>query len=193
METVTERLLHEERKLTDGESSYRNDGEKAMAVRRQKSWAPKCYKLGHIKRDCPELDSQRDTKSENKSKGKHKGKSKSHKAHKTKVEKRDSGDSDSDCVGLTVRHVLSVCDAGSDKCIIDSGATCHMSTDRSQFSDYRPLDIPLGVTLGDGHHLKSVGHRSVTLVVETPSGKGKKCNLSDVLYVPNLSYNLLCV
>ena len=27
METVTERLLHEERKLTDGESSYRNDGD----------------------------------------------------------------------------------------------------------------------------------------------------------------------
>ena len=33
METVTERLLHEERKLTDGESSYRNDGDKAMAAR----------------------------------------------------------------------------------------------------------------------------------------------------------------
>ena len=93
------------------------------------------------------------------------------------MEKRDSGDSESDYVGLTVMHALSVCDAGSDKWIIDSGATCHMSTDRSQFSAYRPLDIPLGVTLE----------------VETPSGKGKKCNLSDVLYIPNLSYNLLSV
>ena len=76
-----------------------------MAARHQKSWAPKgykCYKLGHIKRDCTEPDSQKDTKSETKSEGKHKGKSKNHKAHKTKVEKRDSGDSDSDCVGLTV-------------------------------------------------------------------------------------------
>ena len=85
------------------------------------------------------------------------------------------------------------CDAGSDKWIIDSGATCHMSTDRSQFSDYSPLEIPLGVTLGDGHHLKAVGRGSVTLEVETPSSKGKKCNLSNVLYVPNLSYNLLSV
>ena len=51
-------------------------------------------------------------------------------------------------------------------------ATCHMSMDRSQFSDYRPLDIPLGVTLGDGHHLKAVGRGSVSLVVETPSGYG---------------------
>ena len=57
METVTERLLYEECKLTDGESLYRNDGEKMNAARRQKSWAPKCYKrykLGHIKCDCPE-------------------------------------------------------------------------------------------------------------------------------------------
>ena len=37
LETVTERLLHEECKLADGESSYRNDGEKVMAARRQKS------------------------------------------------------------------------------------------------------------------------------------------------------------
>ena len=29
--------------------------------------------------------------------------------------------------------------------------------------------------------------------METPSGKRKKCNLSNVLYVPNLSYNLLSV
>ena len=87
------------------------------------------------------------------------------------MEKRDSGDSDNDCVGLTVRHALSVCNAGSDKWIIDSGATCHMSTDRSQFSDYRLLEIPLGVTLGDGHHLKAVGHMSVTLELEMLSGK----------------------
>ena len=71
-------------------------------------------------------------------------------------------------VDLTVRHTLSVCDAGSDKWIIDSGATCHMSMNRSQFSDYRPLEIPLGVTLGDGHHLKAVGCGSVTLEVEMP-------------------------
>ena len=37
------------------------------------------------------------------------------------------------------------------------------------------------------------GHGSITLVLEILSGKGKKCNLSDVLYVPNLSYNLLSV
>ena len=44
-----------------------------------------------------------------------------------------------------------------------------MSTDKSQFGDYRPLEVPLGVTLGDGHHLKAMGHESVTLEVETLS------------------------
>ena len=115
IQTVTEQLLYEERKLAEGESLCRNDGEKVMAARCQRSWAPKCYKcykLGHIKCDCPAKDLQKDTKSETKFEGKHKGKSKNHKGHKTKVEKRDSGDSDSDCVCLTLRHMhMSVCDA----------------------------------------------------------------------------------
>ena len=38
-----------------------------------------------------------------------------------------------------------------------------------------------------------MGREPVTLKVELLSGKRKKCNLSDVLYVPNLSYNLLSV
>ena len=69
-----------------------------------------------------------------------------------------------------MRHALSVCDAGSDKWIIDSGATCHMSTDQSQFSGCRPLEVPLGVTLGDGHHLKAVGHGSGTRVYHPSAG-----------------------
>ena len=44
--------------------------------------------------------------------------------------------------------------------------SCHMSTDWSQFSDYRPLAVSLGITLGDGHHLKAVGRGSVTLEME---------------------------
>lgn len=190
MEMVTERLLHEERKLTEGESLYSNDSEKVMAARRQRSGGPKCYKcqkIGHIKRDCPEQKERRYTES------KSKGKPKFHKAHRAKAEERDGSGSDSDYVGLTVSHALSTCDAGSNKWVIDSGATCHMSTDRSQFSDYHPLERPLDITLGDGHHLKAVGRGSVTLEMECSSNRVKKCKLSDVLYVPNLSFNLLSV
>ena len=53
MEVVTERLLHEERKMNE-RTEPGTVSEKAMAVRpRQKKMGPKCHycgKLGHIKR-----------------------------------------------------------------------------------------------------------------------------------------------
>ena len=51
MEIVTERLLHEECKLTDGKSSHAQDSEKAMTVKRLVYKGPMCYKckeFGHI-------------------------------------------------------------------------------------------------------------------------------------------------
>ena len=61
METVTETLLHEERKL----SEHEND--KAMAAMRHGAGkrGPRCYKcreIGHLKRDCPEKKNKSDSK-----------------------------------------------------------------------------------------------------------------------------------
>ena len=193
MEVVTERLLHEERKSTDGEpssSSGAKEGDKAMMVKRQKYRGPKCYgckQFGHIKRDC------RSSKDKPEYKPKGNGNHKSHKAHNTQARGTYNNDSDSDCVGLTACHVLSACGTGSDKWIIDSGATCHMCNDKSQFVDFVRLEGPQDVTLGDGHHLKAIGRGTVTLEVELSQGKIKKCKLNDVLYVPNLTYNLISV
>ena len=58
MDTVIERLIHEERKLKDrqGSSEPRNSG--ALAARhKNKPRGPQCYgckKFGHIQRNCPE-------------------------------------------------------------------------------------------------------------------------------------------
>ena len=41
---------------------------------------------------------------------------------------------------------------------------------KSHFSDYRPLEVSLGVTLGDGHHLKTVGHGPGTRVCHPSAG-----------------------
>lgn len=61
MEVVTERLLHEERKLKErsGSEGYR---EEAMAVKQQRQKGPRCYhcgKLGHIKRNCEKFMEER--------------------------------------------------------------------------------------------------------------------------------------
>jgi hypothetical protein len=189
MEVVMERLLHEERKVADSESSHRSrsrNGENAMMVSRQKkSKDLKCYychKVGHIRRDCHALKNKQ--KDQNKS---------SHNAHSTRTKGRSDSDADSDCVGLTVSHALSTCDVDPSKWIIDSGATCHMCNDRSLFTDFVELERPIDVTLGDGHNLKGVGRGTVTLEIDVPQGKMQKCKLRDVLCVPNLSYNLLSV
>ena len=65
--------------------------------------------------------------------------------------------------------------------IIGSGATCHMCNDKTD------------VILGDGHHLKAERNGTITLEVDKSDGKHKTCMLKDVLYVPDLLYNLLSV
>jgi hypothetical protein len=191
METVIERLLHEERKTTDSESSHSGNGQKAMTAKRQYKKGPKCYgcgQIGHIKRDCP---NQKDRK---KSEKKHDKVKASDRAHNTQAKKSGcSDDTDSDSVGLTVRHVLSACDVQTHHWVIDSGATCHMCNDRTLFTDLVFLCQPQKVTLGDGHHLKATGRGTVVLDIELPGGKTKKCKLADALYVPDLTYSLISI
>lgn len=108
METVIERLLHEERKLADGEPRDK-DGEKAMTVQYQKRKGPRCYgcsKHGHFKRDCP--NATKDSKKPDKRKGK---KTDVSRANTTQNKKKCDcrGDSDSDSVGLIASHALLAC------------------------------------------------------------------------------------
>ena len=49
------------------------------------------------------------------------------------------------------------------------------------------------MVLGDGHALTAAGKGNVMLDMKLPNGKIQTCKLSDVLYVPKLSYNLLSV
>ena len=103
MEIVTERLLHEERKIKEKHVSETSDGMKAMFVNRQsKGKGPKCYqcgKFGHIKRNCRELNSPKlDDKNE--------AYDNKHKANNAAESRQAENSSDSDEVGLMINHAF---------------------------------------------------------------------------------------
>ena len=71
-----------------------------------------------------------------------------------------------------------------------------MCNDREQFIDFRELSNIQEVTLGDGHTLDGMGIGTVRIETLLPDGNTQKCRLEKVLYVlyvPELSYNLLSV
>ena len=75
---------------------------------------------------------------------------------------------------------------------MDSGATCHICNDHNSFVELRNLKMTLDVTLGDGHTLKAIEHGTVILMMKTCC-LTRKCKLHDVLFIPNLTCNLLSV
>ena len=77
--------------------------------------------------------------------------------------------------------------------IIDSGASSHMCNDEQFFTKMETLKKPLEIVLGDGHVVKSHQQGTVSLMMKLPGNECRKRNLRDVLYVPNLSYNLVSV
>ena len=70
--------------------------------------------------------------------------------------------------------------------------TCHICRDCNSFVELNTLEKPLDVTLGDGRTLKAVGRGTVILILKSGC-LTRKCKLNDVLYVPELTYNLLSV
>ena len=81
----------------------------------------------------------------------------------------------------------------NDVWVIDSGATCHMTNDRSLLRDIQELTKPIEVQLGDGKVVNAAARGTVFLYTIPPGGEEKLCNLNDVLFVSKLSYNLLSV
>ena len=188
LEVVTERILHQERK-TKEKSEAGSTGETAMTTRKSYKSRPKprcyhCKKLGHIARFCEgKKESAKDKEDQKKKK------------EKATVSVTEEN-SDSDDLGLVsiADQALSV--SSTDKeCtwIIDSGATSHMCADKKSFTTLYQLEDPIDVTVGDGRALTATGRGKVVLDIVLPNSKSKSCTLHDVLYVPELSYNLVSV
>jgi len=98
-------------------------------------------------------------------------------------------------VDLAVQHAFSANVSNNSNgahWIVISGATCHVCNDQNLFIELNNLKSPLDIALGDGHALNTSGCGTVTLILESGSMR-RKCKFHDVLYVPELTYNLLSV
>ena len=181
MEVVTERLLHEERKLNERETA---SSEKVMLGKKLKNKGPGCPgfgKFGHIRRFCKDLYKGKQTKE---------SKPVQHEATVAK----ENAESDSERLGLVTQALTAdVHDNNGETWIVDSCATPHMCNNRDMLDDFVKLNNSVEVQLGDGKNLNATGRGTVTLFRALPGGKHKKCKLKNVLLVPQLSCNLLNV
>ena len=179
IEMVTERLFHEESKIKLKSS----EKDKAFLSNR-KSYGKdmvcyQCGKPGHIKRFCREKPQY---SIETKAYKQHA------KLHANKVFEDSSSDSES--IGL----VINAC-AVTDQInwVVDSGASRHMTNNTGLFSSYAPLEKFHKVEVGDGRTLDAIGSGNVVLYTKIPDDKVVRCVLKDVLYIPELAYNLISV
>lgn len=143
-------------------------------------WEPKCYacgETGHVRRDCPRSKKKKQWNS-------------SRPQHKAKPAEMISSESESEGAGVFAAST------GSTKMmrwLIDSGASSHMTQRKELLADYRDLDKPEKVSLGDGHTVEAVGIGSVHLNMLFKVSEPKKCVMYRVLYVPKLACNLFSV
>ena len=197
MKTIIERLTHEEKKLQDRTKSSSSTDGGALTARHQQRRGPRCHfckKLGHIQRNCRERERSRQSTQFSEKHSTEKRKL-YHKANSAETCQGDNTDTDSDAAGLVVGHALST--EENPRCsrswIIDSGATSHICNDCKQFLQLYPLKNSLEVVLGDGHKLTAVAQGTVKVLMKYGRQGSRKCILHDVLYIPELSYNLLSV
>ena len=85
----------------------------------------------------------------------------------------------------------SVVHASRSTWVIDTGATSHICSDKSMFSDLQAID-PCDITIGDKSQVRATGVGTVSLVISV-SGKPRNATLSKVLFSPDMGYNMLSV
>ena len=78
--------------------------------------------------------------------------------------------------------------------IIDSGATPHMCNNVANFTNIKPLGTPIRISVGDGRVIECRGIGTVELLLKTVHDINiTRCNVQEVLRVPELEYSLLSV
>ena len=96
-------------------------------------------------------------------------------------------------VGLIATHaLLANGEDNSEKWILDFGATCHICCKQKLFDELE-VKSNQDVTLGDGCVIISACCGTVKVKLTQGDGLYRDCTLHDVLYVPDLLFNLLSI
>jgi len=134
-----------------------------------------CKKPGHLKRDCRILKAKL---------------SELEKVNSSQKARSAVSDAESDSE-THVAFTINVDKLSSNGWYIDSGATSHMTNDRSFFTEFSETK-PVKVTVANGQYMVSEGVGDGYLHCPTSSDV-KRILVKDVLYVPALETNLLSV
>ncbi|CAB4035006.1 Retrovirus-related Pol poly from transposon TNT 1-94 [Paramuricea clavata] len=183
MDFVQQAFMHEESKQGPKNESVKN--ESALMGNRNKNFQEsrtcfKCGTVGHIRRNCPQ-EKARYTKPVYKSR------------HGAKVGKTQNSDSESESSACV--FTVSEGNAKLSDChwLIDSGASSHMTKEKSVLVNYQQFGEPESVALGDGRVVQALGSGNVHMDMLFSGSKSKRGVLCNVLYVPKLTSNLFSV
>ncbi|KMQ87101.1 transposon unclassified [Lasius niger] len=150
----------------------------------------KCGHSGHFKKDCKNNSDNQNVKRCyvcNK-KGHLKSECRFNSDNSNKKQAKDSKDSNAFIVTVMVDDEQSC----YNKWLVDSGASEHMTFDRTLFVSYSTLLNKRSVIIGDGRKLDAVGVGQI--VVKAFNGKCYiETTLNNVLHVPDLKMNLFSV
>ena len=198
MESITEKIIQEERKIKEKQKVRRE--EQAHASQRFKPDDRRCFycnQSGHIKKFCKKfLEDQEEKRKKEKANIVELGPRKTPKSRQVVKQEEDSS-SESDSCGFIAadNHALSSETNGKKKdWIVDSGATNPMSNDKKWFKGkLKKLKDPEMIKVGDGAYVKACYEGTVELKVRISENEIIKYTMRNTLYAPDLAYNLLSV
>jgi len=178
-QVVLQKLLAHEKKIEERKNDSESSNALIIKKDKNKRKCNHCKKIGHFAKQCwilhPELKKPRLSKEV-----------------VNKVSPDNSKQDDLDCVGLVAHYAFASNDISAKTWIVDSGATSHMTNNRNLFTTFQSCDGE-NVCVGDGHTLTVEGKGKVNISFKLKNNNVQKLQLNDVLYIPEISYNLLSI
>ena len=77
--------------------------------------------------------------------------------------------------------------------IIDSGASCHFSPDRSKFQNYKEFTSQEPIRAADGHTFHAIGKGNIQIHLPNGNQKMTSITLKEVYYSPIMAFTLISV